>query len=261
MADPRGNLPATHDSISISYAVIGCTPRDAVYLKSVVSLYGAEGKADWHCRSLREVNLVVAGTEISSAGMKALLQSRINPEQIVLWISNSPVADETHRVLYCKAPLRANQLVERLKQVEDLVRRKLPRPAPESAPQAPSHSPGSVEPPPRMETTRFSLARWPPPEILSGNQAFWRMAAMLSVRSMALSELSERSEQPRETCRAFLQGLYRAGYLKLSDLSRGNALSTNAETAMKPKPRPSTRGAGELLGLLRRIRVSLGLSG
>ncbi|MDR3353247.1 MAG: hypothetical protein LBO00_09675 [Zoogloeaceae bacterium] len=252
--------------ISVSYTAVGCAHKDLVLLKSVMSLYGTQGNVDWNFQRSLEVDLVVFGTEIHPTEVISLLRSQIETEQVVLWISTAPtLTNSSHQILRCKSPLHAFQLAGQLKQVEAFLREKRAS-QPESAhAQLPPQSSSTEESVP--DNVRLELVRWPSPDLLAGNRSSWRMAAMLGARSMTLSELSERSEQPREICLQFLRDLKHAGYIQfLASEAEENASKHAARPPHPSSPEtrePSTGQAsavGGLRGLLRRIRVGLGLS-
>ncbi|MDR3159735.1 MAG: hypothetical protein LBU11_12205 [Zoogloeaceae bacterium] len=248
--------------IPVSYTVVGCTHKDLVLLKSVIALYGTQGNAAWDYRRSLEVDLVVIGTETAPAKVVSILRSKEDAEQVFLWISEEPLSLPPGHVAiwYCRPPLHAYELVGRLKQIESFFRKKLAQQQEELARQqihtfTSDFAEGSFS-----EDARVALLRWPSLELLSRNKSFWRIAAMLSARSMTLAELAEHSAEPRGLCREFLQSLSQAGYVQIIDAHERKEIAPPPEH----HPLPATdRDADALKGLkdlFRRIRVGLGFS-
>ncbi|MDR1936403.1 MAG: hypothetical protein LBS49_12630 [Candidatus Accumulibacter sp.] len=232
------------DEIAISYASACCSRRDLVLLKSVLSLYGAQGHAVWHYHRSREVDVLVIGPEIASAEAAAVLHSDArNGGQAMLWINDLPVSPDNPRVFQCKPPLRALQLVAKLKQIELYIRQQRARQA--ASPRFEGRE--------QLETARFALIQWPPLDFFSGDKDFLRMSSMLSVRRMTLDELTLQSTRPREKCRKFLYEMHRAGYARLIGPEEENPLPPASAQSNAPK-------RSGLNGLFSRIRASLGLS-
>ncbi|MDR2689243.1 MAG: hypothetical protein LBB76_05735 [Azoarcus sp.] len=254
----QDDIASEQEEIPVSYTAVGCTHKDLVLLKSVISLYGTQGNVAWDFQRSLEVDLVVIGTEMKPFEVISLLRSRTGGGGLILWISDSPYVSNTYQILHCKPPLHAFQLAEQLKQVEFLMRGKLAtRPASpvSSAPPAVAHHDAFPE------NTRVELVRWPSPELLAENRNFWRMAAMLGARSMTLNELAERSEQPREICQRFFRNLNHAGYVSLLDSDDAQQTAASAHPLPEEAPaRQNSGSGGGLRGLLRRIRIGLGFS-
>ncbi|MDR2165010.1 MAG: hypothetical protein LBO79_05150 [Zoogloeaceae bacterium] len=240
----------------MSYTVVGCTHRDFVLLKSVITLYGTQGNVTWDYRRSLEVDLVIIGTETAPASVAALLRSKGDREQIFLWISDAPLLpDPRQHLIRCHSPLHAYQLAGQLKQVENFFRGKLSLQQVQQRQVSQQHVVGNAFP----EDMRITLLRWPPPEMLSGNKSFWRIAAMLSARSMTLAELAEHSAQPRSVCKEFLYSLHHAGYAKIIDAEKVEAVPPPPAYSSPSLSRDTDTLKG-LKGLLRRIRVGLGFS-
>ncbi|MDR2451357.1 MAG: hypothetical protein LBE85_06215 [Candidatus Accumulibacter sp.] len=207
-------------------------------LRSVVALYGTQGHATWHFQRSWEVDVVVVGSEIAPAETAALLHSRIQSTQAVLWISDLPVSSDDYHVFRCKPPPRALHLAGQLKQIERFVRQLRARQA------APRFEQGG------MPAVRIMLTQWPSPDFLSRDKDFLRMSTMLSARHMTLDELVMLSARPREKCRRFLLDLCREGY----------ARPLKPEEELPPsRAQSSVPEKNGLKGLFGRIRASLGL--
>jgi hypothetical protein len=258
----QDDIASEQEEIPVSYTAVGCTHKDLVLLKSVISLYGTQGNVAWDFQRSLEVDLVVIGTEMKPSEVISLLRSRTGNGGLILWISDLPYVSSAYQILHCKPPLHAFQLVGQLKQVESLMREK--RAAQPMSEQTAVADHGAFP-----ENTRVELVRWPSPELLAGNRNFWRMAAMLGARSMTLDELAERSEQPREICQKFLHDLNHAGYVSLLEPDDTEQAASSAHPSPEEAPAqesparqnpPSGATGGGLRGLLRRIRIGLGFS-
>jgi hypothetical protein len=237
------NSDPAADEISISYTSTCCSQHDLVLLRSVVALYGTQGHATWHFQRSWEVDVVVVGSEIAPADTAALLHSRIQSTQAVLWISDLPVSPDDYRVFRCKPPPRALHLAGQLKQIERFVRQLRARQA----------APPCFEQGEQASDVRIMLIQWPPPDFLSGDKDFLRMSTMLSARHMTFDELVMLSARPKEKCRRFLFELCRAGYARpLKPEEEKEHPSSRTQSSV-----PEKNG---LKGLFGRIRASLGLS-
>jgi hypothetical protein len=230
---------------AVSYTLIGCAQHDLVLLRSVFSLYG-KGRVVWRFQPSHEADLVVIGTELDPSAMLALVHASAHAGRLVLWIGGVDILPGTHQVFRCARPLRALQLVEQLHEIEILLRKKIPLPA---AQQSETQS----EPP---EKIKLALVCWPSHAFLAQNRNFTRLAAMMSVRSMTLAELTARSGMPEEICRDFFQGLRQEGYAK--KIKQTEDAKPPPVARHSSSPNTAVAHVGGLRGILQRIRIGLG---
>jgi hypothetical protein len=239
------------------YTAISCTNKDIVLLKSIISLYGAKGIFSWQYEDSLSADLVVIGTEISPSAVALLLNGKIGAEQAVLWISDTPLPLGAWRIFRCKPPIHAHHLAEQLKNIESFLQgeRSFFQEEGAAASVLPKLPPSQIDALREAfpENLQVKLVRWPAPEVLANSKSLWRLSAMLSVRSITLAELAERSAQPKDVCREFLHRLDDAG-----------CIEKNHREVPPPSPPPSfssakTAGEGGLSGLFKRIRARLGL--
>ncbi|MDR3054037.1 MAG: hypothetical protein LBU53_01340 [Zoogloeaceae bacterium] len=262
--------PDGENFVNASYTAMGCTSQEQVLLKSVISLHGMQSSIAWtYQRQARNVNLVVIGTELASSDAALLLSSRvIDVGQLILWARDLPCPSDRHWIFSCKPPLHAFALIEQLKRIERFLQEKLQT---QSIRAQPKPQQQTVAPPDEfLENAKVKLICWPPSEFLSSNQKYYRMAAMLSARSLTLDELTEFSTQPREVCQRFIADLNQLDCVRLF---RQEGYSTSPHTTQRlkehemshsaqnrPLPQHATAAEGGLRGVFRKIRISLGFA-
>jgi hypothetical protein len=242
-----------NDIISLAYTVVSCTDKEAVLLKSVIALHGLRGNISWQYQNSMGADLVIIGTELVSSSVELLLRTRIGAGQAVVLISDALLdSDNKRHVFRCKPPLHPSRFINELKRVEMFFRGGDGRDPSLSISLSPQIVALRNEFP---EDFYVELVSWPSSELLSDDRLLWRLAAMLSARSMTVAELAERSSKPADVCREFLKRLSDADCLKKiprKDHQKPSHSSVLRET--------QTTVEGGISGLFRKIRVSLGLS-
>lgn len=206
-----------------SYSLEGLSERDALVFKSMVRLLGHRTKYVWVYLPLStDLKVVADGMPLTA------LTTPTAQQLLTLGTSTANLPG------YLRLPLHANELEQELNRLGDLI--------------IPAHRVPTTEAAmPFDASAAMQMLRWPPATLLVP-PARMRLATLLTSKAMSLDELTQRAALPLPLCRAFVEDMHRAKLLRISAVA-----PTSAFTAPKVQHKTAQ------LGLLDRIRMSLGI--
>lgn len=219
---------------TIKYATLALSERDQIFLKSIIAIYNTRGNANWE--KLETGQLIDALFVGKGADKRQFLKVSRNINIVISLDDN--IAKEHGHTIYLNPPLRATELIEKLKQVENIFKQASIKPVKASKV--------------NQTVNKLRLLQWPKAELISQDAAYRVLSALLSRRAMSLHELTAISKKSEEVCKAFIDSLITAGCAEYIVASSSSDNTINSSLNREPV-------SASKKGLLDKIRTKLGL--
>lgn len=217
---------------TIQYSTSSLTNRDYIFLQSIIVIYNSRGNAKWMYNE-EDSELLIVGKDADNAIFLTI------PDNIKVILSlGTKIHNADCHIIYVDSPLRATNLIEKLKEAEDALQNATKQ----------SIKTNNIT---SNNSKKLKLLRWPTTEITTQNMAYPILSALLSKRPMDLAELTNISKKPEDICRYFIELIVDAGCAEYITSSTTHSPSLDNTR--------SNEDISNKRGLLDKIRNRLGL--